>query len=257
MRGAAPEHRSDEVHYPGTYLARVYNRLTSTVQGREVEDEHLVNSPSWLLLDLCNNGGGWWWGVQRPCACRFHAAHNRVGNGRCGVDVPRLTRAARPRPGRVLAASQRAVWWGLLAAAGLLGFYLAVIVAASGAAHLRAQLALDWPWITVIIAGFGVQVALLITLRERQRARAAAAAAAACTGAGASVVGMLACCAHHVADLAPLVGVNLAATFLATYRVPFMAVGVTVNAVAIGITVRKIREEARLAARQELPQCAA
>ena len=168
------------------------------------------------------------------------------------MDVPRLTRAARPRPGRVLAVSRRAVWWGLLAAAGLLGFYLAVIVAASGAAHLRAQLALDWPWITVIIAGFGAQVALLITLRERQRARAAAAAAG--TGAGASVVGMLACCAHHVADIAPLVGVNLAATFLATYRVPFMAVGVTVNAVAIGITVRKIREEARLAARQELPQ---
>jgi hypothetical protein len=147
------------------------------------------------------------------------------------------------------------VWWGLLAAAGLLGFYLAVIVVASGAAHLWAQLALDWPWITVIVAGFGVQTALLIALREQQRARAAAAAAG--TGAGASVVGMLACCAHHVADIAPLVGVNLAATFLATYRVPFMAVGIAVNAVAIGVTVRRIREEARRAARQELPQCAA
>ena len=29
------------------------------------------------------------------------------------------------------------------------------------------------------------------------------------------------------------------------------------HAIAIGITVRKLREEARLAARQELPQCAA
>ena len=60
MRGAAPEHGSDEVNYPGAYLAGVYNRLTSTVQGREVEDEHLVNSPNWLLLDLCIDGGGWW-----------------------------------------------------------------------------------------------------------------------------------------------------------------------------------------------------
>jgi hypothetical protein len=171
------------------------------------------------------------------------------------VAVTGWTSAAGPNLGRVLTVSRRAVGWGLLAAVGLLGFYLAVIVAASGAAHLRAQLTLDWPWITVIIAGFGVQVALLLTLRARRRARAAAAAAG--TGAGASVVGMLACCAHHVADIAPLVGVNLAATFLATYRVPFMAVGVAVNAVAIGITVRKLREEARLAARQQLPQCAA
>jgi hypothetical protein len=97
-----------------------------------------------------------------------------------------------------------------------------------------------------------VEVALLVTLRERQRARAVAAAG---TGAGASVVGMLACCAHHIADIAPLVGVNLAATFLATYRVPFMAVGIAVNVVAIGITVRKLREEARLAAREEPTRC--
>jgi hypothetical protein len=46
--------------YPGAYLAGAYNRLTSTVQGRDVEDEHLVNSPNWLLLDLCIDGGGWW-----------------------------------------------------------------------------------------------------------------------------------------------------------------------------------------------------
>ena len=162
-------------------------------------------------------------------------------------------KATRPRAGRVLTVSRRAVWWGLLAVVGLLGFYLAVIVAASGVAHLGAQLALDWPWIAVIVAGFGVQMALLITLRERQRARAAAAAVG--TGAGASVVGMLACCAHHLADIAPLVGVNLAATFLATYRVPFMAVGIAVNAIAVTITVHKLREEAGQLARQEPPRC--
>jgi hypothetical protein len=60
VRGAAPEHTADGVHYPGTYLAGVYNRLTSTVQGREVEDEHLVNAPNWLLLDLRVDDGGWW-----------------------------------------------------------------------------------------------------------------------------------------------------------------------------------------------------
>ena len=59
-RGAAPEHSADGVHYPGSYLAGVYNRLTSVVRGRAVEDEHLVNAPNWLPLDLRTGQGGWW-----------------------------------------------------------------------------------------------------------------------------------------------------------------------------------------------------
>jgi beta-phosphoglucomutase family hydrolase len=59
-RGAAPESAADGVHYPGTYLAGVYNRLTSAVHGRSVEDEHLVNAPNWLHLDLRTDTGPWW-----------------------------------------------------------------------------------------------------------------------------------------------------------------------------------------------------
>ncbi len=59
-RGAAAERSADGVHYPGTYLAGVYNRLTSTVHGREVEDEHLVNAPNWLCLDMRTGEGPWW-----------------------------------------------------------------------------------------------------------------------------------------------------------------------------------------------------
>ncbi|WP_034228606.1 beta-phosphoglucomutase family hydrolase, partial [Actinotalea ferrariae] len=58
-RGAAPERAADGVHYPGTYLAGVYNRVVSTVHGRQVEDEHLVNAPNWLVLDLATEGR-WW-----------------------------------------------------------------------------------------------------------------------------------------------------------------------------------------------------
>lgn len=59
-RGAAPEAADDGTHYPGTYLAGVYNRLTSEGGGRTVEDEHLVNATSWLPLDLRMEGGRWW-----------------------------------------------------------------------------------------------------------------------------------------------------------------------------------------------------
>ncbi|HET6359013.1 glycoside hydrolase family 65 protein [Streptomyces sp.] len=49
-RGAAPECVADSVHYPGTYVAGCYNRLTSEVAGRLVENEDMVNLPNWLPL---------------------------------------------------------------------------------------------------------------------------------------------------------------------------------------------------------------
>jgi trehalose/maltose hydrolase-like predicted phosphorylase len=49
-RGAAPECSADGVHYPGTYVAGCYNRLTSDVAGRAVENEDMVNLPNWLPL---------------------------------------------------------------------------------------------------------------------------------------------------------------------------------------------------------------
>ncbi|MBB5157556.1 glycoside hydrolase family 65 protein [Saccharopolyspora phatthalungensis] len=58
-RGAAPESRADAAHYPGTYVAGCYNRLTSTVSGREVETESLVNMPNWLLLTFRIDEGPW------------------------------------------------------------------------------------------------------------------------------------------------------------------------------------------------------
>lgn len=60
VRGAAPESWKSDVHYPGTYLAGVYNRLVSRVQDQDVEDEHMVNAPNWLVLDLRLDGTDWW-----------------------------------------------------------------------------------------------------------------------------------------------------------------------------------------------------
>ncbi|MCW3767236.1 MULTISPECIES: beta-phosphoglucomutase family hydrolase [Paenarthrobacter] len=59
-RGARPERHDDGIHYPGTYLAGIYNRTTSTIHGRDLEEEHLVNLPNWLPLDLAFGAGPWW-----------------------------------------------------------------------------------------------------------------------------------------------------------------------------------------------------
>ena len=58
-RGAAPESRSGETHYPGTYVAGGYNRLETEIAGRVVENEDLVNMPNWLCLDFRLGDDGW------------------------------------------------------------------------------------------------------------------------------------------------------------------------------------------------------
>ncbi|HSK26914.1 MAG TPA: hypothetical protein VK894_08405, partial [Jiangellales bacterium] len=49
-RGAAPESRPDGVHYPGTYAAGVFNRISAEVSGHQVENESMVNLPDWQSL---------------------------------------------------------------------------------------------------------------------------------------------------------------------------------------------------------------
>jgi len=58
-RGAAAESSDDGLHYPGTYLAGCYNRLTSEIAGRQVENEDLVNLPNWLALSFRIDDGPW------------------------------------------------------------------------------------------------------------------------------------------------------------------------------------------------------
>lgn len=58
-RGAAPEASADDTQYPGTYVAGLYDRLTTTIAGREVENEDLVNAPNWLPLTFRRPGESW------------------------------------------------------------------------------------------------------------------------------------------------------------------------------------------------------
>ena len=58
-RGAAHEAEADNTHYPGTYLAGGYNRLSTEIGGRTIENEDLVNLPNWLLLTFRHPDGNW------------------------------------------------------------------------------------------------------------------------------------------------------------------------------------------------------
>jgi alpha,alpha-trehalase len=58
-RGAAPESSAGPHHYPGTYLGGYFNRLTSSIHGREVVNESMVNMPNWLPISFRPAKGAW------------------------------------------------------------------------------------------------------------------------------------------------------------------------------------------------------
>ncbi|WP_092807781.1 HAD-IA family hydrolase [Rhodococcus globerulus] len=58
-RGALPESHDDGVHYPGTYIAGCYNRLTSEAAGRSRDDESAVNIPDWTVFTVAGPDGQW------------------------------------------------------------------------------------------------------------------------------------------------------------------------------------------------------
>ncbi|MFH1000965.1 MAG: beta-phosphoglucomutase family hydrolase, partial [Bacteroidota bacterium] len=59
-RGAAEEITADEKHYPGTYIAGLYNRLKSPVGDRLIENEDFVNIPNWTTIQFKIDDGDWW-----------------------------------------------------------------------------------------------------------------------------------------------------------------------------------------------------
>ncbi|HET7742167.1 MAG TPA: trehalose-phosphatase [Mycobacterium sp.] len=58
-RGSAPEAKAGASHYPGTYCAGVYNRLTDRIGESTVDNESIVNLPNWLPLTFAIDAGQW------------------------------------------------------------------------------------------------------------------------------------------------------------------------------------------------------
>jgi len=136
----------------------------------------------------------------------------------------------------------RPLIFGLLAALGLLAFYLGTITLAQGWGHATEQLSIDAWFVGAIMAGFGTQVGLYTYLRG-MHLRAKAGGVAASTGT--STVAMLACCAHHLTEVFAVFGLSGAAIFLNAYKTPLLWLGIAMNLFGIVYLLWKIRQQQR------------
>ena len=128
---------------------------------------------------------------------------------------------------------------GVVGAGALLLVYLSIITLAQGASHALEQFAADAVFIGLIAIGFGTQIALFAELGAVDRHHRASAAVTA-AGTGTSAAAMLACCAHHLVDVLPLVGLSAAAVFLNAYKTPLFLVGIAMNVVGIVVIARRL-----------------
>lgn len=137
---------------------------------------------------------------------------------------------------------------GLAGAFFLSAIYFGIVSWAESPKH---AIELFWQdrWIVIpIIVGFGIQAALYIILKLRLFVPVGSTGPSGpMMGAGGttSTIAMVACCAHHVTDVLPILGLTAAATFLAKYRLAFMGIGLGTTILGIAIMLFILLRERR------------
>jgi len=144
------------------------------------------------------------------------------------------------------------ITFGFAGMLALTGIYFGIVSLAESPPH-ALELFLEDRWIVApIIFGFGIQVTLYVILKKRlfiPVADVGPSGALTGAGGGVSATAMVACCAHHVTDVLPLVGLTAAATFLAEYRLAFMFVGLGTTILGILVMLTILFRERRKALR--------
>lgn len=137
-----------------------------------------------------------------------------------------------------------AAWLGEMKRHFLVGFgaavllflvYVGLVTWAEGIEHVFTEAPTPWYWFVLLTVGFGTQAGLFSFMRHGLKQRRKTATASVATSGSVSVVSMAACCAHHLTDVLPFLGLAGAATFLTEYQLVFIVLGVLSN--VVGITV--------------------
>ncbi len=130
---------------------------------------------------------------------------------------------------------------GVAAGLLLLSVYFGIVILIQDAKHAIDQFYRLWYWILALAAGFGMQIGLFSFIRQEMKERRKAATASAAASGGVSAGSMIACCAHHLTEVLPLLGLSGLAAFLVNYQIFFIIVGVLSNAVGMTIMLETIQ----------------
>lgn len=137
----------------------------------------------------------------------------------------------------------RPVAFGALAFAALLAVYFSALTLVSGWEFTADQFSRFWYYIVPLAAGFGFQVGLFVRLRELVGvAKSGTLVAASGTT---STAAMVSCCAHYLANLAPILGATGFVAVVGQFQVQLFWLGLLFNLGGIAYIGSRLYRAAR------------
>ncbi|MBI4438714.1 hypothetical protein HY640_02175 [Candidatus Woesearchaeota archaeon] len=128
---------------------------------------------------------------------------------------------------------------GMAGTAAMLAFYLVIQTLLTGSfAYAASELLRTWYWLIAISAGFGTQLGLFAYMHKKAKEAKATLAANGTISTGSMVM----CCAHHLTDTLPFLGISAIAVILSRYQTFFYLVAIFSNLIGITIMVRAIQK---------------
>ena len=129
---------------------------------------------------------------------------------------------------------------GFISFIGLLAFYFILMSVLTGSWDAAwSQFEKLWYYMIPLSMGFGLQVGLYSHLRRLIRNNTGRNVMMANTTT--SAFGMVACCAHHLTDVLPFIGLAAFSALLTTYQIPILIVGIISNILGVYYLLRKIQ----------------
>lgn len=128
---------------------------------------------------------------------------------------------------------------GVLASVALLIFYVLVMSLTGGSWQATwSQFKALWWLMIPLAAGFGIQVGMYSKLKEAVRIKTKGALVA---GGSTAAAGMVACCAHHLTDVLPFLGLAGVSIFMVRYQVPILALSLAINIIGIQVMRKHLK----------------
>lgn len=134
---------------------------------------------------------------------------------------------------------------GLAGFFGLLFFYFLVMTFASRSWPATvSQFKELWYWMIILSLGFGTQVGLFTHLKSliKDNRTINNAGAVTATSTATSSASMVACCAHHLTEVLPIIGLSGFAIFLTRYQIPIIVFGIVMNGFGIFYMLKQINK---------------
>ncbi|MBI4225892.1 hypothetical protein HY612_02155 [Candidatus Roizmanbacteria bacterium] len=134
---------------------------------------------------------------------------------------------------------------GFIGSISLLLFYFVVMGVSSGSWPATiSQFRELWYWMLLLSIGFGIQIGLFVHLRNNVKNPKGLqhSGKVTATSTGTSAVSMIACCAHHLSEVLPIIGLSGAAVFLTRYQIRLIILGIFMNLFGITYMIRIIRK---------------